>query len=218
MKKIILSILLFSFSIVLFSQSSMEFKLMLVGMHPDRAVRQNPLMYENRMDDNGTFIFEPGLMFSYQKYIYLTTLSLQFSQCIFSDAAAQLAGSTSMLLKYRFFHKYKFALEFGMGPSLSFRQDWNNINQYVENDGYIVNGHWQTKMMLGAELTAYVYLGGNSDISLSVHHGSSYGAASIALGYRHWFNSIANVRTNCNDCGNKFSKGKFRHWWKRHVW
>ena len=218
MKKVLISLIIISTSLNLFSQSSMEFKLMLIGMHPDRAVRQDPSMYENRMDDNGTFIFEPGLMFSYQKYIHLTTLSLQFSQAFFSDAAAKMAGSSSMLLKYQFFHKYKFAMSFGLGPSLSYRKDWSDINQYVPNDGYIVNGAWQTKWMLGAELSMYLYVRSNSDISLSIHHGSSYGAGSIAIGYRYWFNSVANIRTNCNDCGNKFSKGKFRHWWKRHIW
>ena len=218
MKKTFFIILFFLFSIVSFSQSSIEFKLMTFGLHTDRALRQDPLMYENRVDYNGTLIFEPGLMISFQKYIYLTTLSFQLSQSLFSDAAAKMATSTSLLLKYQFYHKYKFAMEFGIGPSISSRKDWNNIRQYVDNDGYTINGHWQTRWLLGAELSFYLYVGSNSDISLSIHHGSSYGAGSIVFGYRYWFNSTANIRTSCNDCGNKFSRGKFRHWWKRHIW
>ena len=221
MNKILLSILFISFSIGLFSQSSIEFKLTTIGLHPDKSLRQDPLMYENRIDDNGNFILEPGLMISYQKYIYLAALSFQFSQGFYSDAAAKLAGTTNILLKYKFYHKYKFAVSLGMGPSLSYRKDWNNISQYIDNDGYTVNGSWQTKWMFGAEFSFYYYNGNKGDYSLSFYHGASYGAALVSVGYRYWINSMALLGTDCSTCGNKYKKRSFKNRWKRfksHLW
>ena len=217
MKKALFILLLSLLSGALFSQSSIEFKLITIGLHPDKSLRQDPLMYENRIDDNGNFIFEPGLMISYQKYIYLAALSFQFSQGFYSDAAASIAGTSNILLKYKFFHHYKVTASLGLGPSLSYRMDWHNINQYIDNDGYNVNGHWQTKWMLGAELSFYLHNGNNGDYSLSFYHGASYGGVLVSVGYRYWFNSLVMLSSDCSTCGNKYSKKKFRSWWKRHV-
>ena len=217
MKKSVYVIIFLLFSGTLFSQSSIEFKLITIGLHPDKSLRQNPLMYENRIDDNANFIFEPGFMISYQKYIYLAALSFQFSQGFYSDAAAKLAGTTNVLLKYKLFHKYKFATSIGLGPSLSYRKDWHDINQYIDNDGYTVNGKWQTKWMLGAELSFYYYNGNKGDYSLSFYHGATYGGVLVSVGYRYWINSLAMLSTDCNTCGNKYNKKRFKSWWKRHV-
>ncbi len=216
----ILIILLIIFScLAANSQSSIEAKFMFFSMHPFKTLRQPDTdIYENRIDDNANFIKSPGILLSYQKYLYLTRLSFQISQGFFSDAIANVGSVTSLLLKYKFYHKYKISVSLGLGPSLSIRQDWHNNYRYIENDGYTINGNYQTRWYLGGELSFYYYISKRSDLSLSFLVGHEYGSIAINLGYKFWINTSVKFKSGCRDCKNKFNRGpNMKHWWVR-IW
>jgi len=219
MSRILIIIFIIISTVVANSQSSIEAKLMFFSMHPIKTMRQpDKDIYENRVDDNANLIKSPGILLSYQKYIYLTRLSFQLSQGIFSDGIANLAGVTSLFFKYKFFHKYRFSVALGAGPSFSFREDWHNSYRYVDNDGYIINGGYQTKWYLGSELSFYYYISKRSDVSVSLLYGHEYGAIAINLGYKYWISPTVKFKSGCRDCKNKFNKGpNMKHWWVR-IW
>ena len=192
---------------------------MFFSVHPIKSLRQpDKNIYENRIDDNANFIRSPGILLSYQKYIYLTRLSFQLSQGIFTDAIANLGGFTSLFLKYKFYHKYKISFSLGIGPSFSYREDWHNSYRYVENDNYTINGKYQTKWYLGSEFSFYYYLSKRSDVSISLLYGHEYGAFALNFGYKFWINPSVKFKSGCRDCKNKFNKGpNLKHWWVR-IW
>ncbi len=219
MKKITTIILLIVSTIIATSQSSIEAKLMFISFHPIKSLRQaDTKIYENKVDENANFIRSPGIMLSYQKYIYLTRLSFQISQGFFSDAISNFAGVSSLFLKYKFYHKYKISFSLGAGPNFLFREDWHKSYRYIDNDGYILNGEYQTKWTLGTELSLYYFLNKRSDISISLLYGHEYGAFALNFGYKYWLQTNVNFKDDCTNCGNKWKKGGgFKLWWKK-LW
>jgi hypothetical protein len=214
MKKTFATILLLlAVSFYTFSQSSLDVKLMFLSMHPVKSMRQpDTKIYENSIDENGNLIKCPGIIFEYNKYFHLTTWSVQFTQGIFVDAIANLTGFTHILLDYKLYHKKKFAINIGLGPGLSYRQDWHNSYRYVENDGYTVNGKFQTKWFLASELDINYYISNKFDVNISLLAGHEYGTLSINLGVRYWVSSIVNFK-DCNTCKNKYRRGGgFKLW------
>jgi len=219
MKVLKLAILfLIIFNMQTFSQSSLDLKLMFLSLHPVKDMRQpDTKIYENSIDNNGNLIKCPGIIFEYNKYFYLTTWSFQFTQGVFVDAIANLAGFTHLLLDYKLYHKKKIAVNIGLGPGLSYRQSWFNNNRYVPNDKYAINGDIQTKWFLASELDFNYYVGKRLDVNLSLLSGHEYGTVSINFGMRYWVNSIVKFK-DCNTCKKKYRRGGgFKLWWKK-LW
>ncbi len=218
-KYVIVAILSIIINTHSFAQSSMDVKLMFLSLHPDKSKRQpDTKIYENSIDANGNAIKCPGIIIEYNKYFYLTTLSVQFTQGVFVDAIANLTGFTHVLLDYKLFHKKKLAVNIGLGPVLSYRQDWHNNQRYVDNDGYVVNGKNQTKWFVAGELDFNYFLNQKLDFNISALAGHEYGTVSINVGVRYWFNSIVNFKNDCNTCKRKYNRGGgFKLWWKK-LW
>jgi hypothetical protein len=202
---------------IAFGQSSIGLKLSPVGFHPF-GINQDPLMFENKVTSNGSLIVEPGYQFNFQKFIHLTVLSLEIRQGIHSDAAAKRAGHIGLGLRWKFFHMGKHSVSISASPIYAYRENWKKISQYVENDGYIDNGKYQYKFLVGSELVYNFYLGKRSDINLALTYNNSRNTLAVSIGYRHWINPYVNIKDrNCNSCAKRWSKGRMRKWWRK-VW
>lgn len=219
-RNLIKNLLLYSFTFVslsLFSQSSIGFKVTGPSFHLAKW-NQDPSMFENRITKDGTFIMEPGYQINFQKFIYLTTLSIEAKQGIHADAASKMAGHFSLGLRWKFFHSSRNSLSISFAPTYAFRENWNEIPKYVDHNLYTDNGKYQYKFLINSELSYNIYIGKKSDISFSLMYNNSYQALTFGLGYRYWINPYANVRDDgCKSCGKKWSKGKFKKRWRR-IW
>lgn len=200
----------------LYSQSSIGLKISGPTLHS--SWNQDPEMFENRLTKDGSVIMEPGYQLNFQKFIYLTSLSIEVRQGIHSDAAAKMAGHFALGLRWKFFHYKRSSFSISAAPVYSYRENWNNIQQYKDDNLFVDNGKYQYKFLLGSELTYNLYIGKRSDLSFSLMYNNSHNAVAFGVGYRYWINSKVNFKDdNCNSCGKRWNKGKFRKWWRK-VW
>lgn len=188
---------MFLFPVITIGQSAINFHVTGIGLHLGN--KPNYKIYENRLDELGNLVAEPFAALTYQRFIKATKTSLQISQGIYSDAAAQMAGFTFFSLKKKILHSYKNVLSIAIGPNLSYRKDWHTINGYIEDKSFIVNGQWETKWLFAAEINYYYYLGKRSDFSVSLHYGYEKKTIFLTLGYRFWINPLVHEKDcDCN--------------------
>jgi len=147
--KIIIIILLF-FNIQAFSQSAISFDFFGLGYHPFE--NPNYIIYENSISSDGSWVIEPGIIFSYQKFILLTHTSIQLNQGLYSDASAQFAGYTGLSLKRKLFHYYKHSFTFALGVAYLYRDKWNDISRYVPEYDFVSGKIFETRFSYTCEL------------------------------------------------------------------
>ncbi len=217
MKGMLFHILLIIISFQTYSQSAVGLKVNSIAYHPFNW-NQDASMFENKLTPSGSFIMEPGLELYYQKYFYLTNWSIDPKFSIFSDAAAKMAGYAGLSLSWKFFHYKRSAIQVSVGPVFAFRENWNKIWQYVDNDNFTNGTKYQYKGLLAVDLSYYHYIGKRSDLSISLAFNNSQNAISFALGYRQWINPYVNLKQkSCDNCGKRWNRGAFRKWWRK-VW
>jgi len=182
----------FFLSITTNGQSALNLHLTGIGLHLGN--KPNYLIYENRLDESGNFVVEPLVILSYQRFLKATRNSLQISQGLYSDAAAQMAGFTFFSFKKKIVHSFKNVISIAIGPNLSYRKDWHTINDYIEDKSFTVDGQWEYKWLLAAEINYYYYLGKRSDFALSLHYGYEQRTVFCTIGYRFWINPLVHQK------------------------
>ncbi|MBN2668233.1 MAG: hypothetical protein JXR60_03305 [Bacteroidales bacterium] len=217
MLKLFLTYSLIIISLASFSQSAMSLNVRTFGIHPF-GIDQDPAMFENKLTEDGSWIFEPGYELNYQKFLYLTTISFELKQGLFSDAAAKLGGYFGLGFRMKFFHLNRHSFSISLSPVYSFRENWKNIIQYEEKGDYKDNGMYQYRFLLSSSLTYNVYIGKRHDLAFTLHYNDYLSTLSLSLGYRFWFNTTVKFRDKkCDTCGKQFDQGKFRRFWRK-VW
>ncbi len=213
-KTILYTILLISTTV--YSQSSIGLKITGPGFHSEW--KQNPAMFENKITKNGSVIMEPGYELNFQKFVYLTNISIEVRQGIHSDAAAKMAGHLSVGLRWKFFHLKRSSISISLAPVYAYRENWNEIHQYVDDGIYINNEEKQYKFLLGSSLEYNILVGKKSDINFAIIYNNSYQTLTVGLGYRFWINPYAKISGDkCNSCGKRWEQGKLRKWWHK-IW
>ncbi len=198
-----------------FSQSAISLNLNTLGFHFN-ANKQDVRMYENKLTSDGFCVGEPGYEIRLQKFIYLTRWSLEIRQGFHSDAAAKQAGHFALGLRWKFFHYGKHSFSTSLSGVYAFRKTWESIPYYQKNNIYNNGKVYQSKFLLGTDLTYNYYIGKRHDISLSAIYNNSYRTIALAIGYRYWINPYVNIK-QCNTCGKSYRKGRFKRWW-RSIW
>ncbi len=217
----IIIIILFFFNIQAFSQSAINFDFFGLGYHP--FDNPNYIIYENSISSDGSWVIEPGIIISYQKFILLTHTSIQLNQGLYSDAAAQFAGYTGLSLKRKFFHIYKHSFSFALGAAYLYRDKWNDISRYVPEYDFVSGKKFETKFSYTCEFKYYYYLGkekgvSRSDFNIGFFYGHQFETFTFTLGYRYWINPNVKIRKKCDDCGSKkFNRKKIKMWFKRNF-
>jgi hypothetical protein len=207
---------IFLLSVQVYGQSSIGLKITGPGFHSEWD--QDPAMFENKMTKDGSVIMEPGYELNFQKFIYLTNISIEVRQGIHSDAAAKMAGHFGIGLRWKFFHLKRSTISISLSPIYAYRENWNRIPQYVDDGIYVNNEEKQYKFLLGSELVYNLFIGKRSDISFALIYNNSYNTLTLGLGYRFWINPYSKISGDkCNSCGKRWEQGKFRKWWHK-VW
>jgi len=211
-KEIIFLLLVFITYLQSFSQSNVSLNLTAIGFH--LFDKPNINIYENKLDSNGNFNTEPGLILSFELYTRENYSSIQLTQGIYSDAAAQEAGFTFVGFRRRFYHKYKNQWSIAIGPVVAYRRDWTQILGYIPEKGYTKNGRFEYRLWGFAELEYNYLLNKRSDLCFSIIYGySTPDAFTFTLGYKFWINPNIKRTKDCN-CGGSFKKKKFGDWFK----
>ena len=218
MRKVYLTYLLIALPFGLFAQSALGLKISTISLHPIQW-DQDPVIFENKLVKDGSVTADLGYQISYQKFIYLTVLSLELRQGIHADAAGLMAGHFAADLRWKFFHKGRSALSLSFGPVYAIRQHWDAYGKYVDDGIYNNKNDFQDKWLWGGELEYAIYIANRHDLTISLSYNNSYNTINLALGYRFWVNPFVNMadKKKCISCSNKWSKGRFRKWWRK-VW
>ena len=167
MKKFYFTYVLLVLQIGLYAQSAVGLKLNTISFHPIHW-DQDPVIFQNKLSKDGAVTVGLGYQFSYQKFLYLTVLSLEFRQGIHADAAGLMAGHFATDLRWKFFHQGRSALSISFGPVYAIRQHWDAYHKYVDHGIYNNKNEFQDKLLWGGELEYAIYIANRHDLTLSV--------------------------------------------------
>lgn len=169
MKKALLFFILFSATILyLNSQNSLSARIITVSTHP--FAESNLALHQNPIDNSGYLTFEPGLVLSYDRYLF-KKFSFRFSTAVMNDRFNLLAGYSQILLKYKILKYYKHSLYVGFGPAFHYETDKTFIENYQNEDNYSIVNNTMYKISWLSGLVEYnYYLNKKTDLALALNH------------------------------------------------
>lgn len=102
-----------------------------------------PEIFPHRLDRKGYLVLNIGGIAGYERFVVRDVLSIRVEQGIYTDCASAFAGFSHIGWRGLIFRKGRHSLNGGIGPTLVYRRDWNEIEGY-EDDGYFNrSGKWQ---------------------------------------------------------------------------
>jgi hypothetical protein len=128
-----------------------------------------PEIFPNRLDNKGYVTFNYGAIIGYERFVARDVISVRIEQGVYADCAAELAGFTHIGWRGLIFRKNRHSLNGGFGPTLVYRRDWNNIEQYVDDGYFKRSGKFQYKFYwYGGEFEYNYKLKKNTDLSVNL--------------------------------------------------
>jgi hypothetical protein len=195
---IVATIIFLGVSNILSSQTTLNFKLSPIGIHP--FSEKNTHLFENSIDANGLLVAEPCLMFGIETFIREDYFSFRTIAGVLGDAASKPAFFLNFGLKQRLFQVWRHSLYIGGGPSLYGRNLWSTMDDYVVETGWSSNGNWEYKVGIFAELEYAIYISDRHDILASLIYGMQPRTFSLSLGYRFWLSTEIKHPKPCGAC------------------
>ncbi|RDV15535.1 hypothetical protein DXT99_08580 [Pontibacter diazotrophicus] len=145
------------------------FTVKLFGLSVHLKESPYPEMFPNRLDNKGYITFNYGAIVGYDRFVVRDVISVRVEQGLYADCAAVLAGFTHIGWRGLIFRKNRHSLNGGVGPTLVYRRDWNNIEDYVDDGYFERKGDWQYKFYWYAGELEYNYkLKKNTDLSVNL--------------------------------------------------
>lgn len=158
-----------------------------------------PALAKLKLSGDGKLAAEPGIIFAYETYANSNT-ALKLSQAILLDKASHLAGATSVMIKFRLLKSFKHSIYLALGPTLHFRKNWADMDEYVDEPVYNSNEDWQHKISwLSAEIEYNYYLNKKTDLSISLNHVQAE-SVGLAIGVKYWINKKPRKKRGCVSC------------------
>lgn len=147
----------------------------------------HPQIFPNRLDSNGTLVVDLGGIIGYERFVLGDKLSVRVEQGLYADCAAQLAGFTHLGWRGVMLRRGRHSVNGGIGPTLLYRKDWNQIADY-HDDGYFErHGQWQYRFFwYGGEVEYNYALGPATNLSVNLIPGIPE-LLSVGVGLRRHF-------------------------------
>jgi hypothetical protein len=171
MNKVIIFIIIVFFNTVLLNAQSYNIGIKYFGLsfHPLESI--NYELMPLKLDPNGIFVLNVGLMASFEKYIWKDFMSIKFAQALYGDCILQFAGFSHIGFRLKIFTIGKHNLNGGIGPTLIYRKNWYNIDGY-DDEFRFFNGkkgdYWQWRVLwYGGEFEYNYNLRNNIDFSVT---------------------------------------------------
>lgn len=122
-------LVLFLLAIDLYAHVSYEVKLVILTGHLQKTA--NAKLYRLRLDKEGRFVINLGLLCGLEYYLYRDKVALKFAQALLLDCGLQPAGFTHLGLRL---HVRDETSDFviGNGPTWFYRRDWQRLPNYVD--------------------------------------------------------------------------------------
>ncbi len=194
MKYILISTILFVCTYYCVAQSNVSIKANLLSYNLYK--NENSNLYKTKLLDNGELTLEPGIQLSAEFFGNIYT-SFKIMQTVKNDACSKFSGSTQLLIRYRFFKRWKHSIYAGVGPAIFYRESWTGLDNYIDNSFYEQSDFLEYKnVWLSGEVEYNYSLNKYGDFSLSVNqiNGNSLG---VLFGYKYWFSRKPRKKCNC---------------------
>lgn len=189
-----------------FGQTTLQLKFSPIGFHFFND--PNEPLFENSIDANSTFVFEPCVIFGVETYLVSDILCFRANLGGLSDAASKPALFLQAGLKVRLFQVYRNSLSVGLGAMLYGRERWDTYTNYVQQRGWSQNGSWEYGIGFLADLEYAIFLNDKSDLMFNISYGYQKKTFNFSIGYRYWLSSVIKHPIKCGSC--PFTKTK--HW------
>ena len=189
-------IILFFISVTgtVFSQNSLSVRLITISGHP--FADANLSLHQNPLDNTGYLTFEPGLIFSYDRYIK-KKFSFRFSTAVFNDRFNLLSGYSQAMIKYKIMKYYKHSIYFGLGPAVHYTTEKSSVEGYVNEENYKTKNDILYKISWFSGLVEYnYYINKKTDFALALNHIHPRSIA-ISLGVRFDLPDPSGKGCNC---------------------
>jgi hypothetical protein len=132
----------------------LSFQYLGITYHPDGG--STPEIYPLKLDKKAYLVINVGvaanLDYSLGRYFFL-----RFTSSLYKDCAFVTAGCFHFGPRVQYGWK-KNRINLGIGPILSYRDDWHQFKEYQNDDFYgdRVYGHWQYRLFLYAVEVEYL--------------------------------------------------------------
>ncbi|MCF0206026.1 MAG: hypothetical protein HUK15_01235 [Bacteroidales bacterium] len=164
----------------------------------------NKQLFENSIDANSIFVFEPCVMLGVETYLVSDILCFRAHFGGLNDAASKPGLFLQAGLKVRLFQVYRNSLSFGAGLMLYGHERWDTYDSYVLEKGWLQNGTWEYGIGFLADLEYAIFLNDKSDLMFNLSYGYQKRTFNITIGYRYWLSSLIKHPIKCGSC--PFSK------------
>lgn len=150
MKKIVVSLLFVLYGILLYSQEyHWELKYIGLGWHPqDESANAEYLPL--KLDDDGTFMLNVGLMTSFERYFKKNGyFSLEMMGALYLDCGMLPNSVAHFGFRGNLINTERINLNAGFGPTILIRRNWSSKIPDYESSGYFNGGpndryQWKT--------------------------------------------------------------------------
>ncbi len=184
-KKTIILFLFILLSIQGISQNNIGLQFFGLAIHP-KGDPLNAHLMPFKLDKDAYFVINFGIVASYDHFIYKDILSIKMGQTIFADCATRLAGVSHIGVRVRVFKIGKHLLQLGIGPTFMFRQNWYELDGYVQT--HPINGTPEDKFQ-----TRFIWYGGEIEYKYSIND-----KFDISAGFIPYYNIIMSTYLGIN--------------------
>lgn len=149
----------FTFSERLTAQDNIGIKFFGLSIHP-KGEKDNAFLMPNKLDKNAYLVMNFGAEIMYEKFLHKDILSVKVVQALYSDCAEKLAGFSHIGIRAKIFKIGRHSLFGGIGPTLVFRRNWQEMSGYVNPNRFKgeVNDKWQCLFLWYGGEFEYKYL------------------------------------------------------------
>jgi hypothetical protein len=149
----------FTFSERLTAQDNIGIKFFGLSIHP-KGEKDNAFLMPNKLDKNAYLVMNFGAEIMYEKFLHKDILSVKVVQALYSDCAEKLGGFSHIGIRAKIFKIERHSLFGGIGPTLVFRRNWQEMSEYVNPNRFKgeVNDKWQCLFLWYGGEFEYKYL------------------------------------------------------------
>jgi hypothetical protein len=127
-----------------FAQDNIGIKFFGLSIHP-KGEKDNSFLMPNKLDKNAYLVMNFGAELMYEKFLYKDIVSMKVVQALYADCAEKLGGFSHIGIRAKIFKIGKHSLSGGIGPTLVYRRNWQEMNGYINPNRFKgdVNEKWQ---------------------------------------------------------------------------
>lgn len=108
-----------------------------------------PGRYKRKLDPQAYFVIEWGAILAYERRIF-NRCYLKSGAALYLDCADVPAGFVHLGVHYQLLNHGRHMVSIGLGPTLTFREDWHQFPEYTGDPFFkdSVHGKWQYRFVI----------------------------------------------------------------------